>query len=145
MPSRLKNWWKHFSASPYQKPTYFLVYIVVIWIGLVALFDPPRTVQNQVGPVLITVIALFGLVGGSTGLFSLLAKWWWLERLALVLMWGAAMAYLTTVLLLHIQSDMGSRLMQMGWITIASFVPAIRFLSILHWSYEPPMTRRQER
>lgn len=135
---RIKDWWSVFKTPQYQNPIYFIGYLIMVGIGLIGIFDPPRTVEGALGPLLMAALASFALIGGLNNLFSLIKGWWWLERLGLIMIAGAIVSYALTVLIMHIQSDSGTRLLQLGYITFSSVSIVSRFFIIRKWSFEPP-------
>lgn len=96
----LLRWFLKIEEPRVQRLLFLVFYLVVILIGLAALFDEDGSLYQTGGPALIISLGGFFLVGGVCGTIAILPGIWWLERVGLVsLAFGlAARAILITIL-----------------------------------------------
>lgn len=149
MPRRLLGaaraawWWVTY--PPHAKKLFTVVYLITMLIGVTTFLSPPVSLKSEIGPVLAVIWASCFLVGGTLGLLTVYTDWWWLERLALIIAAGGGVGvYGLVALMLHLASGTGSRLTQLGVISLAACVYIARWVSIRDYSYAPrPLTRER--
>lgn len=132
----VRRLWRAISEPRHLKVTYWVFYTIAFLTGVVTLFAPPRSIEGALGPALTTIWALFVVVGGFGGMLTVLPGWWWAERLSIVLIWCGSGIYFVVVLSLHLTMD-GSRLTQLGWITLGGCLFFVRWLLIRNYTFEP--------
>lgn len=113
-----------------------LAYAAFIFIGVTASLDPPTSLSEELGWVTEAWAAmLFG--GGLLGVVSAPRGVWWIERIAIAGCGTGTAIYLATVLQIHVASEMGNRLPQMGMIALALIALAGRWVFIRHSALDP--------
>lgn len=137
--------WEWLTDPPHMRKSYMVVYAITTLIGVVTFVSPPFLLHAQIGPVLVVVWAWCFIVGGAIGLATVWTDWWWLERLGLIIAGlGGLGVYGYVAVLHHLESVTGSRLTQLGVITLAATVYAVRWLTIKDYSYAPRVGRWRE-
>lgn len=107
--------------------------------GLLALINPPNSIEGAIGPILVLIWGTFLTVGGACGSLSIWPGTWWLEKIGLTLLSGGLTIYVAVTVYLHIGGSAGSnRLTQALIVTGLSIAAlAVRGLMIRGLSYEP--------
>ena len=77
--------WLRIQEPRKQTTVYFFVYLLTAILGAAILTDPPRSLQGTIGGTLVLVWAVMLVLGGGTGLSTVLQGWWWLERAGTIL------------------------------------------------------------
>lgn len=136
MKSYLLSLWLRVQEPRKQSAAYFLVYLITTVLGAAILLDPPRTLQGTLGQVLIMVWAGMLVLGGGTGLFTVLPGWWWLERAGTWLCGFAMVVYGLAILALPV-SQFSLRLATLSFMMLGVLLFAVRLLKTRHYSYDP--------
>lgn len=131
-----KRLWARLSEPRHLKVLYAIIYAIVLSTGIATLFEPPRSIEGQLGFTLTVIWSVFLVVGGFGGMLTVLPGWWWAERLSLILTLAGIGIYGTVVLSLHFLAG-GSRLTQTGMVLLAASVFTVRWLLIRRYSFEP--------
>lgn len=128
--------WDSISEPRHLKLAYAIVYALVFATGTATLLAPPNSIEGTLGTALTVTWSVLLIVGGIGGLLTVFPGWWWAERLSIALTLAGTGVYGIVVLSLQITQS-GSRLTQLGMISIAACVFAIRWLLIRKYSFEP--------
>lgn len=128
--------WARISEPRVLRVLFWIGYAFTLYMGVVTLTNPPTTIEGVLGPVLSVSWALFWLVGGVTGMSTVLVGWWEIERYAVAASVVGVLIYGSVVFSLHFTST-GSRLTQLGPLGIALLFFAIRLVLIRGHDYEP--------
>ncbi|WP_053386987.1 hypothetical protein [Leucobacter japonicus] len=113
-----------------------IAYIVFVLTGFATLVTPPRSIVGQFGEVTMLLVGVFFVLGGSVGMLAGALEWWELERFAVVTMGMGLATYAYIVTTLHFTTE-GSRLTQLGVITIATCLLALRGAMIWRYDFKP--------
>lgn len=142
MSESFRDVWEKIVSPKHMTLAYFCIYAVTVIGGLVSVFIPPVTLQYELGPALTVIWGSLILLGGITGLVSVLPGWWWLERLGIVLAVTGIGIYFA--ILVYIQLEIysspyaaGSRWTQLSMTFLAMSVFIVRWLFIRAYSFAP--------
>lgn len=134
--ARARRAWESITEPRHLKLTYFCFYGVALLTGFATLLRPPQSIEGALGAPLTAVWAAFVIMGAFGGLLTVFPGWWFAERLSIALIWAGAGIYFNVVLSLQL-SQSGSRLPQMGWITMGAGLFLVRWLLIRKYTFEP--------
>lgn len=139
MRAVMRSVWRQVTDPPHQVPVYAVAYIVTMLTGLVTIITPPASIAGPLGPVLAHIWAICLLSGGAIGLATVFSAWWWLERIAIIVITvGGIGVYGYVVVWLHLESPPGaSRLTQLGVLILAALLFVVRLLAIRGYMYAP--------
>ena len=143
MRVRLRTAWESITEPRHLKVTYLVIYLVVVYTGVVTLIAPPRTIEGVLGSLLSLGWSGFLIVGGLGGLMTVLPGWWWAERLSILMASAGIGIYGATVFGLQVTQS-GSRLTQLGVIALALSVFVVRWTLIRRYSFEPRTGRTDD-
>lgn len=115
---------------------YTAAYMMVVITGIVTLIYPPQTLINAVHDVSLFVAAWLWVLGGLFGMFTGQREWWEGERFALSAMFIGIVFYALILIDLHTQSE-GSRLTQLGVLSLAALLLVLRFTFIWRYPFKP--------
>lgn len=134
------NWihslWLRVQEPRKQTAAYFFVYALTTTLGAAILIDPPRSLQGTIGQVLVMAWAAMLVLGGATGLLTVLQGWWWLERAGTALCGFAMLVYGAAISALPI-SQFSLRLATVAFMLLGFMVFLVRLLKTSHYSYDP--------
>lgn len=133
---RLHSIWLRVQEPRKQSAVYFLVYLLTTTLGGAIMADPPRTLQGTIGQMLVVVWAGMLVLGGGTGLLTVLQGWWWLERAGAVLCGFAMLVYGVAVGTLPL-TQFSMRLATISFMMLALLLFVARLLKTRHSSYDP--------
>jgi hypothetical protein len=105
-------------------------------VEVAILADPPRSLQGTIGQVLVLVWAAMLVLGGGTGLLTVLQGWWWLERAGTVLC-GFAMLVCGVAIGSLPVTQISMRLVTICLMMLGFRLFLVRFLKTSHSSYDP--------
>lgn len=128
--------WRAIAEPRHLKVTYAMFYGIALLTGFATLVRPPQSIEGALGAPLTALWAGFVIMGAFGGLLTVFPGWWWAERISIVMIWTGAAIYFIVVLSLHI-SQSGSRLTQMGWITLGAGLFFVRWLLIRKYTFQP--------
>lgn len=131
-----REFWRSLTDPPHQKPIFVCVYVITMITGLATILNPPMSIKAEVGPVIMDWIGITWLVAGAVAVPAMITGWWWVERIALGLASTGIAMYGAIVMMLHFQAE-GSRLTQLGVMSIAICAYLLRWVSIRERSFEP--------
>lgn len=136
MNHALHRLWLRIQEPRKQSVVYFLVYLGVTVLGAAILIDPPRSLQGTIGHVLVLIWAGMLVLGGGTGLFTVLPGWWWLERAGAILC-GFAMLVCGVAIAALPVTQFSMRLVTISLMMLALLLFVARLLTTRHYSYDP--------
>lgn len=136
MKQILHNLWLRIQEPRKQSVVYFLVYLGIVVLGAAIMLDPPRSLQGTIGHALVLIWAGMLVLGGGTGLFTVLQGWWWLERAGAVLC-GFAMLVCGVAINALPVSQFSLRLVTLSSIMLGVLLFVARLLKTRHYSYDP--------
>lgn len=136
MHNALHRLWLRIQEPRKQSVVYFLVYLGVTVLGAAILADPPRSLQGTIGQLLVMIWAGMLVLGGGTGLFTVLQGWWWLERAGAILCGFAMLVYGVAVGALPV-SQISLRLATISFVMLGALLFVARLLKTRHYSYDP--------
>jgi len=128
--------WLRVQEPRKQSVAYFLIYLLTTMLGGAILADPPHSLQGTIGEVLVIVWAAMLVLGGGTGLLTVLQGWWWLERAGAVLCGFAMTVYSVAVLALPV-TQFSLRLATLSFVALGLMLFVVRILRTRHYSYDP--------
>lgn len=128
--------WQRVKVPRLVRVIFALGYLVTLATGVVTLTNPPTTVEGQLGPILSASWSLFWIVGGLAGSATILQGWWEIERYAVASAMFGILIYAAVLVLLHFTSP-GTRLTQLGVLTIACLFFLLRLALIRGHDFEP--------
>jgi hypothetical protein len=134
--SWLQTWWLRVPTPREFSIAYTIVYLVSFLTGIVTLIAPPITIKTEIGPAAMASIGYLLIVGALISMVGGARKFWKLERVGLWFMSCAWGIYGILVLILHVTTP-GSRLTQLGAVTLALILYFIRYLMIRKYTYQP--------
>lgn len=134
--STLHGLWLRVQEPRKQTAVYFLVYLGVTVLGAAIMLDPPRSLQGTIGQVLVVIWAGMLVLGGGTGLATVLQGWWWLERAGAWLCGFAMLVYGVAILALPV-SQFSLRLATISFVLLGALLFVARLLKTRHYSYDP--------
>lgn len=136
MHNALHRLWLRIQEPRKQTAVYFLVYLGVTVLGAAILVHPPRSLQGTIEQVLVMAWAGMLVVGGGTGLLTVLQGWWWLERAGTWLCFFAMAVYGVAVGSLPV-SQFSLRLATISFVMLGALLFVARLLKTKHYSYDP--------
>ena len=119
--------------------TYAALYTVLAWGGIMALIDPPSTIEGTLGAAAMTILSALLVLGGVTGAPSALIGAWWLERIAVMSVAFSAGLYGMVITVKHV-TETGNRQLQLAFVLTVLLMQLIRWHRIRRRPYDP--TRR---
>lgn len=132
----LHRLWLRIQEPRKQTTVYFLVYLLTTTLGGAILADPPRNLQGTIGGALVLVWAGMLVLGGGTGLLTVLQGWWWLERAGTYLC-GFAMLVCGVAIWALPVSQLSMRLVTLCLMMLALLLFVARIFKTRHYSYDP--------
>jgi len=134
--SILKRLWLLIEEPRVRRALWSVAYLILAVGGLATLVQPPRSVEDAIGPALAYLWGGMVTVGGALGAWSTLTRWWVIERVALLLCWHGAAIYFVLTLHNHF-AQAGNRIPQTAFIGFALVAFAIRFYDIRRFNRRP--------
>lgn len=128
--------WLRVQEPRKQSLVYFFVYLGVTVLGGALLADPPRSMAGTLGHTLVVVWAAMLLLGGTTGLFTVLPGWWWLERAGAILCGFAMLVYGVGMAALPV-TQFSLRLATLSFVLLGALLFVARLLKTRHYAYDP--------
>lgn len=111
-------------------------YSLMVILGGVSIFSPPRTIENAAGDVLMSLIALLVTTGGVLGVIMVSNGRYWVERYAVGLAAIGVFGYWLMVAYLAVATT-GNRWLQLLCLTLALLFVLMRLHWILRRDYNP--------
>ena len=128
--------WLRIQEPRKQTTVYFFVYLLTAILGAAILTDPPRSLQGTIGGTLVLVWAVMLVLGGGTGLSTVLQGWWWLERAGTILC-GFAMLVCGVAIWALPVTQISMRLVTLCLMMLALLLFVARLAKTRHYSYDP--------
>lgn len=132
----LKRLWLRVHQPRVIAVTYAVLYSVLAWSGVMALINPPTTIEGTLGTAAMTVLSALLVLGGVTGAPSALIGAWWLERIAVMSVAFSAGLYGAVVLVRQF-TEAGNRQLQLSFIVAILLMQMIRWHRIRQRPYDP--------
>lgn len=111
-------------------------YVLFSAAGAYAIFEPPASIESEVGQSSMAMLAGLLIFGGAIGGIAALPGIWWLERSAVLAIGLSAALYLVIVLYLQLTQP-GNRLLQAAFIASVLLHQVVRWVRIRDRSYRP--------
>lgn len=134
-----RSWFWWFQNVPEPRSVtvgYAIIYAVLVVVGVSVMIDAPLTIQGEIGSGLTNLWGGFLIVGGLSGSALVWTRYWWLERIAVLIAGAGAAVYLGVVGLLIFTAG-GNRIVQGGFIVIAVVTLIMRYFRIRGFNIEP--------
>lgn len=128
--------WLRVQEPRKQSAAYFFVYGLTTTLGAAILLDPPRSLQGTIGGNLVMVWAAMLVLGGGTGLLTVLQGWWWLERAGTSLC-GFAMLVCGVAIWALPVTQFSMRMVTLCLMLLGFMIFLVRLLKTSHYSYDP--------
>lgn len=109
----------------------FAVYLTMAFPGAFIIIYVPETFQDAIGRSLVYVIGSALLLGGLAGAIAVLPGRWWLERMAIVSIWGGLAMFAVLAAILNVSPIGLSISICCGLLFI------VRWRSIRRYQYAP--------
>lgn len=138
---RLARSWAKLIDHPRLRPLWCVVYLVTIYGGLQAIFNPPVSITSYDGGFAALCIGLLMTLGGIIAGGAVWSRWWKLERLGIGFAVAGVGIYTAVIIGIDMGSAEGTRQLQISVFAIAALLYFIRWAGIKGWDYEP---RREE-
>jgi hypothetical protein len=132
----LHRLWLRIQEPRKQTTVYFFVYLLTSTLGGAILADPPRSLQGTIGGTLVLIWAWMLVLGGGTGLATVLQGWWWLERAGAALCTFAMGVCGVAIWALPV-TQVSMRLVTLCLMMLALLLFVARLLKTRHYSYDP--------
>lgn len=129
--------WARVVDHPRLRPIWFVVYLVTIYGGLQAAFNPPVSITDYDGGLAAACIGALMIIGGLIAGGAVWSHWWKLERLGIGFAVAGVGLYTAVVIGIDLGSSAGTRQLQISVFAIAVLLYFIRWLTIRGWEYEP--------
>lgn len=113
-----------------------VAYLILIGVGYSTITAPPASIREELGWVTTLWGALL-LAGGLIGALAVPRGIWWVEKLALLFAATGTAIYFSTVVQLHLESEIGNRIPQAGFILLGLVALATRYLRIRYAALDP--------
>lgn len=132
----LKFWWYKVPEPRYVSMATGFAYLLLFLTGLATLVYPPQTIEAAVGEVAMALVGWFLVLGAGIGISAGVTDFWQLERVGIVAMGIGIATYAFIIAKLHVTSE-GSRLTQLGMISVVLVFLALRMGMIWRWPFKP--------
>jgi hypothetical protein len=136
MNHALHRLWLRIQEPRKQSVAYFFIYALTTTLGAAILLDPPRSLQGTIGQVLVMTWAAMLVLGGGTGLLTVLPGWWWLERAGTALC-GFAMLVCGVAIGALPVTQLSMRLVTICLMMLGLMLFVVRLLKTSQYSYDP--------
>lgn len=134
----VKRAWLRLHEPRVLSTAYGVWYLIMAGVWLRAFFEPPQTIENTFGTALVSIISVLIVLGGVTGVATVLNGAYWAERTAVALIILGLTGYLALTLTLEVvgtgnrQPGMGSTLGAIGFTWLRAW-----------WIYDRPYNPRR--
>ena len=133
----LQTWWLRVPMPRELSVAFTLLYAIALCTGVATLLWPPMSLSREVGgPQVMASVGALLVLGAVIAMIGGAREHWKLERIGLWLMAWALLIYATIVTVLHYTSE-GSRLTQLGVISMALIAFLVRYLMIWRFTFRP--------
>lgn len=138
MTSWLQEWWIRVPMPRELSVAFTLLYSLALATGIFTLVWPPLSLSREVGgPQVMASVGLLLILGALLSMWGGAREHWKVERIGLWFMSSALLIYAGIALALHVGSETGSRLTQVGVIAMALVAFLVRYLMIWRFSFRP--------
>lgn len=133
----LQSWWLRVPMPRELSVAFTLLYAIAFCTGVATLLWPPMSLSREVGgPQVMASVGALLVLGAVVAMLGGAREHWKLERIGLWLMAWALLIYAAIVTVLHYTSE-GSRLTQLGVISMALIAFLVRYLMIWRFTFRP--------
>ena len=137
MSAWFRTWWLRVPMPRELSVAFTLLYSIALMTGVATLLWPPMSLSREVGgPQVMASVGALLVLGAVIAMLGGAREHWKLERIGLWLMAWALLIYAVIVTVLHYTSE-GSRLTQLGVISMALIAFLIRYLMIWRFTFRP--------
>lgn len=112
------------------------VYLILLTAGIFALLQPPNSINDTLGPVMMTVSGALLLIGGAIAMVGTPGGFWWAERIGIWGLLGGSGSYLTAIIYLQFTNG-GNRVFQALFILAFMLELVKRMVRISGLEYDP--------
>lgn len=138
MVAWLQTWWLRVPMPRELSVAFTVLYALALATGVVTLFRPPISLSAEVGgPQVMASVGLLLVIGALLSMWGGACEHWKVERIGLWFMSSALLIYAGIAIALHVGSETGSRLTQVGVIAMALMAFLVRYLMIWRFSFRP--------
>lgn len=138
MVAWLQTWWLRVPMPRELSVAFTVLYALALATGVVTLFRPPISLSAEVGgPQVMASVGLLLVLGALLSMWGGSREHWKVERIGLWFMSSALLIYAGIAIALHVGSETGSRLTQVGVIAMALMAFLVRYLMIWRFSFRP--------
>src|SRR5690606_19047926 len=136
IPEPIRTLWLRITEPRIIAIVLWLQYMIFAAVGTQAAFDPPASIEGEVGANAMVLLARLLVFGGTIGSVAALRGIWWLERSAVLSIGLSAALYLIIIIGLHL-TEPGNRLLQAGFVASVLLHQVVRWVRIRDRSYRP--------
>lgn len=131
-----KTWWMRVPEPRDLSLIFTITYLLALIGGVIAFVAPPQSISGLTGPILLSIIGVFLIVGSLMAMYAGAREVWLIERLGVWLMGSAVFVYGLQVGIIQ-ATQPGSRYLQLTVICIALLVFVIRYRLIRIYTFRP--------
>lgn len=136
LPGPLVNAWHRITEPRVIAVVLFTQYTLFALAGTYAIFDPPTSIETELGASAMAMLAGLLIFGGTIGAIAALPGIWWLERSAVLSIGLSSALYLTTIVYLQ-ATQPGNRMLQAAFVSSVLLNQVVRWVRIRDRSYRP--------
>lgn len=136
LPGPLVNAWLRITEPRVVAVVLFTQYTLFALAGTYAIFDPPTSIETELGANAMAMLAGLLIFGGTIGAIAALPGIWWLERSAVLSIGLSSALYLTTIAYLQ-ATQPGNRMLQAAFVSSVLLNQVVRWVRIRDRSYRP--------
>lgn len=135
-PRGILSLWSRITEPRRLNAIYAAFYVIAMLTGVVTLLYPPQSIEGVLGGALMAIWSVLFLLGGLGGLSTCLNGRWKWERWSIGSILMGIGIYGAVIISLHI-TQAGSRLTQLGILTIAAGLFVVKLELIRWYSFDP--------
>lgn len=135
MPTLIRRTWRKVNEPRAITMLTALGYAILVFGGISALADPPRSIEGTVGDASMLLLAAMLTGGGLLGIVTSITGFNWLERGAVQLCGAALSIYAAIVVTMGILAESGNRDLQAAVVIFAALMVAARGIHIWNRPY----------
>lgn len=135
--SRLRphTWWYHIPEPRVVSILTGIAYLTFMATGIVTIMFPPKSIEGLAGSVTMQLVGWFCIGGAVIGIIGESSDFWQLERVGIATLAAGLATYAAIISTLHVIE--GGRLTQLGIISIAMMLLALRLAMIWRYPFKP--------
>lgn len=136
LPAPLINAWLRITEPRIIAVVLFTQYVLFALAGTYAIFEPPTSIETELGVNAMAMLAGLLIFGGTIGAIAALPGTWWLERSAVLSIGLSSALYLATIAYLQ-ATQPGNRTLQAAFVSSVLLHQVVRWVRIRDRSYRP--------